>query len=529
MVFQNLYGPINSYTAIAPTRHIPGLWLGTNKGLFTYHTETDSFHSILPQQALLQTRITAIQPINENQVLIGTKKAGLLLNDLDREVPSLSVIPELAQTPIQEIMYEASLGYLWVRTPLGIYRFDTTNLSKSPLFIAYHSITQDKLLKIVPSSDYLFLLSPHRLTRFSTPDDSTHTSLPPHIVLAQAGDIQLSSSKNNELTSSAVIRFKFTVFDYKLTPHITYRYRLQATDEWLKTQNRELWLSNLSPGPYQFEVQAQLAPLDWSPSTTLSFHILPPFWQRWWFWFLVILFLGSVVALIVRARFQELKATQQQQDLQLQLERIQQQAYQAQMNPHFIFNSLNAIQGFILGTEEEQQQAVSYLAKFSLLVRKALNYASKVEIPLAEDIEMIKEYLALEKMRFGSSFTYSVTTEEVEPGLVHIPPMLVQPLVENAVLHGLPRDQTGKIKVHYAREGNQLVVTISDNGPGYTKAQQKRHSYRQTPPKGLRITQERLQLLGNSQSPATLQIREDQDKQGKVLGTTVILRLPVVH
>ncbi|MCY7330083.1 MAG: histidine kinase, partial [Saprospiraceae bacterium] len=152
--------------------------------------------------------------------------------------------------------------------------------------------------------------------------------------------------------------------------------------------------------------------------------------------------------------------------LRAEIDRLERSALQAQMNPHFIFNCLNSIQHFIL--QNDQQQATQYLSSFARLVRDTLNASISGSVTLEDEIRMLNNYLQLEKLRFKDRFDYSVETAE---GLhsfdLQFPPLLIQPVVENAILHGVKNlHGTGFIQVKFREEGAYLIATITDNGTG---------------------------------------------------------------
>ena len=215
--------------------------------------------------------------------------------------------------------------------------------------------------------------------------------------------------------------------------------------------------------------------------------------------------------------------------LKLALTKSQQKALLAQMNPHFIFNSLNSVQKFIL--EENREAAHEYLAKFSSLMRMTLENSRRETILLRDEIKTIELYLALEAQRFQQGFDYSVDVSDDELLEIEIPTMLLQPFVENAVWHGLANKETrGSIKVAFAKSAsNHLICEIQDNGIGREKAAaQQRQGAEIRKSRGMEIIQERIAAL-NRASRAKIECKiEDRMNNGAVAGTLVTLSIPVV-
>jgi ligand-binding sensor domain-containing protein/signal transduction histidine kinase len=200
--------------------------------------------------------------------------------------------------------------------------------------------------------------------------------------------------------------------------------------------------------------------------------VIPPFWQRWWFYVLIVLLVAGSAFLIFRSRLIKLRKKQQQALRELRLENelrlTQQNALKAQMNPHFLFNVLNSIKGYIY--ENDKKNAARYLSDFSSLVRKVLDLSSLPTVSLDQELDALKLYIDLEAMLLQSDFQYRIQVEEnVDPSGIQIPALLLQPYVENAFKHGL-RHKTGPkrilIRITMDEENGVLTIEISDNGIG---------------------------------------------------------------
>jgi LytS/YehU family sensor histidine kinase len=196
----------------------------------------------------------------------------------------------------------------------------------------------------------------------------------------------------------------------------------------------------------------------------------------------------------------------------------------SQMNPHFIFNALNTIQAYIFLNDKEN--ATGYLSKFSKLTRSILEMSEKDEVFLAEEIETLKLYLDLEKMRFQEGFNYSLNTSEVEVDEIKIPSMIIQPYVENAIKHGLLHSSNEKqLSINFTSKNNCLLVEIKDNGIGRKRAeelrlqQEKFHAGFST-----KANEKRLKLLGHENNIVVSYI-DNYDINNQATGTTVILTI----
>jgi hypothetical protein len=227
---------------------------------------------------------------------------------------------------------------------------------------------------------------------------------------------------------------------------------------------------------------------------------------------------------IQRLEGEKAKAALQQRAKELEI-----QALRSQMNPHFIFNCLNAINRFILGHETEA--ASDYLTKFSRLMRMIMNHSRHSVISLAEELEVLQLYLDMERLRFKDAFDYNIVMEEeLDAEDIHIPPLLLQPFVENAVWHGLMHKQErGMLTVTLRAESDMLTCIIQDNGVGRQKAGMlKSKSAQKHKSMGLQITAERLNLLTGSDAPGHFFNIEDlYDEEGRPAGTRVVLKIRI--
>jgi sensor histidine kinase YesM len=206
-------------------------------------------------------------------------------------------------------------------------------------------------------------------------------------------------------------------------------------------------------------------------------------------------------------------------------------ALRMQMNPHFIFNALNSVQHYIL--QGNVVEANKYLSKFSKLQREILHCSSQQFISLEKEIEILNSYLELEQFRFGESFSYQVNmTDEIEPVEIKIPPMMLQPFVENAIWHGLmPRQTDRNLSVHFDLHSDDiLLATIRDNGIGRAASAKLKSlngaAKNEHQSKGMSMVMERLHLLQQQyDKPFDAAISDITDINGIVQGTQVTLKI----
>jgi len=326
--------------------------------------------------------------------------------------------------------------------------------------------------------------------------------------------------------------FSFIGVNHANPEAVDYQWMLQGTEtEWSPPRKeRTASFANLPPGDYTFLLRAynEDGVVNENPLQQ-SFTIRPPFWQTWWFRLAAIATLSLLLFWFIRSRINRIKRRAQREREQLELEKnllaLEQKALQLQMNPHFIFNALNSIQGLI--TQQDHRTARYQLAKFSKLMRATLENSRSPVISLDQEIETLENYLALEQFSRNNSFDFEIlVVDDLDREALQIPPMLIQPFVENAIKHGMAKEvENGKIKVQFSIAGQSLECIVEDNGVGRERATQiKSQQEAQHQSMALQVTRERLELLGAEQR---MKIVDLKDSDGKVLGTRVMLKLPL--
>ena len=325
------------------------------------------------------------------------------------------------------------------------------------------------------------------------------------------------------------LQFNFIAISLTDPSKIRYAYRLKELDSnWTTGTQRAVNYNFLSAGKYIFELKASNNSNVWTGEPLqFLFIIKPPFWQTWWFLLLCFITGGFLIYLLFRNRVKRIK---EKASIRQQLAELEGKALRAQMNPHFIFNSLNAIQECIV--MEKIDAAYEYLARFSKLLRMVLNNSEKNIISLQEEMEMISLYLELESLRFKNAFEYSIHIDEsVDTEMAGVPPLLLQPFIENAIWHGL-RNKEGekKLFISCTDNANGISCTIIDNGVGREKAKEikaGKMGASNFESKGMVLSEQRMRMMNlKHHEKFDLQIHDLYDEKGSACGTKVILQLP---
>jgi|GEM_PF-1340420 len=311
-------------------------------------------------------------------------------------------------------------------------------------------------------------------------------------------------------------------------------YRLLGIDTtWSELQIHEdrLEFKSLVPGTFQLELKCEYRN-QVVDAFSYRFQIYPPVWQRWWFYLLIVAVVLCFTSLAFFARIRQLRNRNterlERQKIITDLLESELKALRSQMNPHFIFNSLNAIQALLLNGDNDA--SYDYIVLFANLVRKALNHSRQEFIPITEELAFLETYLRLEKLRFGEEFTYEIVYHGPEE--IEIPTLLVQPFIENAMLHGLlHRKGQKKLLIQFYLEDEQVKCMISDNGVGRKRSreiQDRRQAGHES--FALESVQKRLDILNQRKEVDAWGFQiEDLQENGQPSGTQVSISMPFIR
>jgi two-component sensor histidine kinase len=328
-------------------------------------------------------------------------------------------------------------------------------------------------------------------------------------------------SKNNvELTFNAI---NFTDPEEN---RFAYRFLSEQNENWneLYTKNVVV-LSKLPPGSHRIAVKIFSVNNRWPPQTqTIHLQIKPPFWKSPWFLFCAVAALIMLVVFIYRRRVNQIN---RQANIDKQLAQTEMKALHAQMNPHFIFNCLNSIREMILNDENEQ--ASLYLSKFAKLIRITLNHSSKQFVSLKDTVDYLERYIEMESIR-NNQFNYKIdVANELNVHDMMVPPMLIQPFIENAIWHGSSQKKNITIEISFKQRGNQLICIVEDDGIGIEESLKQKNDITHEPSIGIDNIKQRIELLNEKYNlQSAIQIKDKLTlSPANGTGTIVTLHLPI--
>jgi hypothetical protein len=313
---------------------------------------------------------------------------------------------------------------------------------------------------------------------------------------------------------------------------ITYQWYLEGYENsWRQeTTEKSAHYTNLPSGTYSLNLRAKVAGSKWSSTKQYPFSIIPPFWNRWWFVISISLLLLTLVYTIITIRQKHFHKKQLDEINQLkQKAELELKALRAQLNPHFIFNVLNSIQYSIY--DKSSNLGLEFIQDFAVLMRKTLLHSRKKLIPFRDEIAFLKLYIKLENARFETPFSFHLDLKEDEDYYnIYIPPLLLQPYVENAIKHGLfnkSDHSSNSLIIKFRLDSNLLICSIQDNGVGRAIANAKKNKHHVS--QGLLMMQERLDYLNVVYKGRRFEheFTDVFDERGALSGTQVIVRIPL--
>ena len=511
-------------------------WLGTPNGLFFYQNEKMS-DAVLPhnmRELIFNEKTNTLWALTESSGLFALRN-GRVLDSIG--IASTGQSPKICRDFCQD-----ASGNFWVATASGLMKVEgEIGQLKLLDFSNIHGLGSEKLNAVEVIGEQVFLGKDDGLV--AVPFSIFTKKLPPppiHLKRLMVNEKEQSLGQPLQFSADEnSVSFSFEGLSFKDYKKLRYRYRLVGLDDdWHTTSNEAVEYASLRPGQYRFEVVAvNSSGVESGVVATQIFSIAPPFWMRWWFIVGVLVGLAGLVFLWVKQRERKLRKQYEYQrrlmeteneklELQSKNADLKMLALRLQMNPHFIFNALNTIKGYY--GQEKIREANSYIAKFARMLRLNLDY-SDAFIPLEQEVELLKIYMQLSQIRYPDKMDFMVEiAPDIVPSAVKIPSMVIQPFVENAVIHGIVgKLGKGQVTVVFTKKDLEIVATIRDDGIGRAAAAAKSNLRDPHKPLATAITQERLQLLRKSAEPPAVEIKDFYDENGGAAGTEVVVRLPM--
>lgn len=518
------------------------LWYSTQNGYLGYieNNKVTSIETGLEQQTAINTIL-----FHDDTIFLGTSGKGIWYANSINPVnfQQLKGSKNLTSNNIYQLIFDDQ-GYMWAGSERGVDKIELN--PDNEIVDVYHFGRNDGFLGIETclnavdkdDSGNLWFGAIYGLTKH-IPSESKKASLPPTVYFTGVEERYknidslflkdwTNSNKVLQLTPEQTqLGFSFRTVDVDHPNEIEYRTKLDDTEwsPWVKENKQNF--AGLAYGPHDFSVQSRNFRWQESEPITFSFLIDSPLYRKDWFQWsvlaLAILVLFGIGLFYIRKIKVKNKAEQERLKTQNYLLTLEQKALQLQMNPHFIFNVLNGVKA-MAGNKPEKMDAT--INSFAILLRETLQNSRKEHISLDQEIKALRHYVEVEQLMAQKTFEYTIdvqTNPDVEEIL--IPPMLIQPFVENAIRHGILKgDKPGKLEIGFSTSETHLHCSIIDNGLGIFKSQnEKPKTDHQS--MALTVTKERLKSIAGKN---TLQISETKNKDGSIEGTKITFKIPLL-
>jgi len=518
---------------ILPIGNAVWITASPNGGVFHYNFSTKTMKVYDEKKGLGSGRAYCLAADRSGNIYAGTR-AGLSIIDTNGKITNLDKSNGLLNTRVESMETDDS-GFVWFTNNNNLSRYDPWQ-KKLSFYNEHNGISNtgfgvESSYKS-PTGELFFGTSNGLL--FFNPDQVKPYKAPLQLYLYRTVDGKnfIRCDKDSLLEfayKEGKIIFQVSASDIISNQQLFYRYKLEGLDaDWSEPTHTRSIAYNLRPGKYRFSIQASYDRINYlAVSDIIKVNVAKPFWQTLWFVIPCFLLIGFSIWWLFRNRIQSIR---KKSEIQQQMVELEAKALRAQMNPHFIFNSLNAIQECIV--TEKTDAAFEYLSKFSRLLRLVLNSSEKNLISLSSELEMIRLYLSLESLRFRQSFSYYIEVEEaIDTDEIQVPSLLIQPFVENAVWHGLRmKEGEKKLWLRFMTTDQHLIIEIEDNGIGREKAaaiKKQKLGAEQFESKGTTLSQQRIELLNRQQTTmAKVEIIDLPDAGKQPGGTKVIIQLP---
>lgn len=469
-----IYDLNSRYLRITTLAKVDDEWIyfGSTNGLYKYNYKTNSdYISLANTNPALGKRVSGICYTHDGLLWITQSDNTIFVLNNDKIILKINLNNIFSNNSNKHIA-AGKPGHVWVSTSGGInvihYRWKENKLVYTTRNIsAKDGLASNEVEEIFYQDGKMYVSTNNGIT--IVPEDYTapKTDIPTYLIQMSVNQRDTIISDNYHLKyNQRDIQMYFAGVD--LNGYFGFlQYRLDDEKQWAKLPGNTLNIQ-LRTGEHTLKVRAVDVNGNISHKIlTLKFDVAVPFWLNIWFW----IGLGVLVQVIIFyaiSRYQKRKkeAKLARKIAGVQSAAIEQQAFTSLMNPHFMFNALNSIQHYI--NLQDRKNANRYLSDFASLIRKNFEAAQQSFITLEEEIENIKIYLNLERMRFNDRFQFKIEIEdslEIDDWMV--PTMILQPLLENALLHGImPSTIPGKISIRFVQKEEDLLIEITDNGIG---------------------------------------------------------------
>lgn len=484
------------FTALVRQDH-DHFYAGTTLGLMRYDLAGNRLEDLSQRHPLLSERIMGMTMTADGLLWIATATNGLLVLQNEKVIDHILEADGLASNNLSTITH-GEPGETWIGTAAGIshlhYRLSGGRLDyRLQNISSIDGLRSNRINQLYYEDKQVYAATEKGISLI--PDSIPVTSIPLKLTRVQVNQKDTLLSMNYHLAPNQKnITLQFTGVQLGGYFHHV-DYSLDQGQQWTSLAGSVL-RQEFEHGEHIVWARAVDVNKNIS-SSILKVHIdiATPFWKTWWFWILVMVLIQAMLAYVFFRRQKQKEEERRKQELaKAHLASLEQQAFTSLMNPHFMFNALNSIQHYI--NHQDRQNANRYLSDFASLIRKNFEAAQQAFIPLEQEMENISLYLRLETMRFNDKFTFQLNyAPDFDPDDWMMPTMILQPLVENAILHGMmPSQIPGRLLIRLSVQNDDLLLEVTDNGIGIENSRALKHGSKHRS-RGMELIHKRLHAL----------------------------------
>jgi len=480
-------------------------------------------------------RIYSITETRDGNIWLGTSNSGIAVININSDsvyfVRSYKILSGLVNNRIENLLTDKS-GNVWASTPDGLSKIDPIS-HEIENYGSDYGMSNILCMQLEEDGE-IFVGTRNGYYRFYPEDITSIKPLnKPYIKSFKVFDDPQNINTCSDSTQKIKLKpdqnffsIEYGAISYFNRQQTTFKYKLDGLDEnWQNAGNRKyVSYTNLSGGNYTFRLKA-----NGENEISLPIFIATPFWKTWWFILLITLVIVGFAVLVHLYRTRQIKKREElKSSYNKKISELEVKALRTQMNPHFLFNSLNSIRYYIL--KEDNKNASEYITKFSRLLRLILKNSRQNQISLKDELHALEIYIDFEQMRFNKKFEYTLEVDSsINQEKIQVQPLTIQPFVENAIWHGLmPKEGNGVLIIKIDKDNGTLKIIVEDNGIGRQKASEiKKEELTDTKSYGLQITEERMKLMSNIRGKQSeFKITDLYDKK-KPAGTKVIITFEI--
>ena len=510
-------------------------WIGATKGISVYNPSKDAFNKIVIKDAFGKFReVSWVTDITQDKgnVIWAASDVGLLkINKTTKTGLLIDDQMGLPENYLKRVLID-TVGNLWIPSQQGIVKYDR---KKSFTYFNYNNglpfqYEGHGFFEIDKTGNFLLSYSGY-VTRFNPYHVKSNTTVPRVIfmdVSADGEEKQIETyGKYKEITLNAgtkIVNIHFAITSYTAPQENKYFYKIGKDAKWQQVKNGDIALGSMQHGKYVLYIKGCNNDEVFSAEESLQFTVLPFWYEKNWFIILSFVTIAIIIILLVRRRIAFIR---NQFVFKQRLSESELKAIRSQMNPHFIFNVLNSIESYII--DSDKKTASRLIQKFASLSRLILENSNKSLVTGDKELKALMLYTELEAMRYNNSFTYNfIVDEQLNLEKLLLPPMLIQPLIENAILHGLIIDNKvdAHLEVKLEKTIGGICAIVTDNGVGIeNKIDKKKTSSFKEKSIGIESIRERIEMI-NIQDPAANASFNIKGGENKV-GTIATIYLPM--